>query len=104
MVTGAVINSTTEAVINLKACVSELQTYVYELREALEGERLKGQQSRERNEICVRTLRDELNIETQRKMEDLKEKLHHAHMKELSKMQASFCKHNHNNASQRIKS
>ncbi|XP_075238849.1 uncharacterized protein LOC142334586 isoform X2 [Convolutriloba macropyga] len=88
--TGAVINSTTEAVINLKACVSELQTYVYELREALEGERLKGQQSRERNEICVRTLRDELNIETQRKMEDLKEKLHHAHMKELSKMQEAM--------------
>merc|ERR1712226_429326 len=88
--TGAVINSTTEAVINLKACVSELQTYVYELREALDGEKLKGQQMRERSDICMRTLRDELNIETQRKMEDLKEKLHHAHMKEISKVQEAM--------------
>ena len=85
--TNALINGTTEALINLKACVSELQTYVYELKDNFENEKLKNQHMKERHEISIRTLRDELNIEKTREIDDLKEKLHHAHVKELTKMQ-----------------
>ena len=85
--TNALINGTTEALINLKACVSELQTFVYELKDNFENEKLKNQHMKERHEISIRTLRDELNIEKTREIDDLKEKLHHAHVKELTKMQ-----------------
>ncbi|XP_063713131.1 myosin heavy chain, cardiac muscle isoform-like isoform X2 [Symsagittifera roscoffensis] len=85
--TSAVINSTTEAVINLKACVSELQTYVFELREEADGAKLKSQQTKEKTEMYIRSVREELNAEHQRKIEDLREKLNLAHMEEISKMQ-----------------
>ena len=44
--------------------------------------------------MYIRSVREELNAEHQRKIEDLREKLNLAHMEEISKMQVRKEKHN----------
>ena len=84
----------TDSLANLRACISELLPHVHGLRETIDSLKLKIHHLKEEKDQELSALKDHFELEKEKDVELVREKLVRTHMEEMQSMQDALSKEN----------